>query len=306
MLRRIFPGSLVLGLFPAAIAVAEPATVAPAYAAEIAAARAERQQHLTAPDGWLTLIGLHFLRPGANPVGSAPTNTIVIPKAPAQLGTLTLAEDGRVTITLNPAAGARIDGRERLSGRLDEQGAEPPRVTWGSLTLFVIERGGRQAVRVKDSEAVTRVQFRGLDYFPVDPSWRIEAAWVPFEPAREVKFQNILGQESTALVPGKAVFTRDARTFELLPLVESPDEPLLFVFSDQTSGDETYAAARFVSAEPPRDGRLILDFNLAVNPPCAFSTFATCPLPPPQNRLPIPVRAGEKKYRGSAEHADRQ
>jgi uncharacterized protein (DUF1684 family) len=304
MLRRIFPASLVVGLLPATLAVADPAPVAPAYAAEISAARAERQQHLTAPDGWLTLIGLHFLRPGANPVGSAPTNAIIISKAPPQLGTLTLAEDGRVTITLNPAAGARIDGRERLSARLDAPGAEPPRVTWGSLTLFVIERGGRPAVRVKDREADTRVHFRGLDYFPIDPSWRIEATWVPFEPAREVKFQNILGQESTALVPGKAVFTRDSQTFELLPLVESPDEPLLFVISDQTSGNETYAAARFVSAEPPRDGRLLLDFNLAVNPPCAFSPFATCPLPPKENRLPIAVRAGEKKYRGSAGHAD--
>lgn len=298
MIRRLLLSAVVLGELLVAAAAGAP-EVDPAYAAEVNAARAARQQRLTASDGWLTLIGLHFLQPGANPIGSAATNAIVLPKGPPQLGTITLAADGRVTVTLNPAVGARIDGRERLSARLDESGGEPPRLTWGPLTLFVIERGGRKAVRVKDSEADARVHFAGLDYFPTDGSWRVEAEWVPFDPAREVKFQNILGQESNALVPGKAVFTRDGRTFELLPLVEGPDEPLLFVISDQTSGNETYAAARFVMAAPPTGGRIVLDFNLALNPPCAFTSFATCPLPPKENRLPIAVRAGEMKPRGA-------
>lgn len=282
-----------------------PASPDPSYRARIEAERRERVQRLTAPEGWLTLVGLHFLRPGANPVGSAPTNSIVLPKGPPQLGTIVLQPDGRTTVTLNPAAEARIDGRERLSAPLeDPAGGEPVRITWQTLTLFVIERGGRKAVRVKDSAADARVHFPGLDYYPIDPDWRIEAEWEPFEPARRVNFQNILGQESTALVPGQAVFTREGQRFELVPLVEGPDEPLLFVISDRTSGHETYGAARFVSADPPQNGRIVLDFNQAINPPCAFTSFATCPLPPRQNQLPIAVTAGEKKYRGAAsDHA---
>ncbi len=271
----------------------------PAYVARIEADRATRRERLTMADGWLTLVGLDFLQPGANTIGRDPSNAIVLPKGPPQLGTITLESGGRTTITLNPAADARIDGRLVLGGSLDAYGDAPPRVTCGTLSLFVIDRGGRKAVRIKDGEAEARTHFLGLDYFPIDPSWRVNAEWVPFDRPREVKFQNILGQESPALVPGKAVFTRDGKRFELLPLVESPDEPLLFVVSDLTSGKETYAACRFVNAEPPEDGHIILDFNEAVNPPCAFTRFATCPLPPKENRLLIAIRAGEKKYRGA-------
>lgn len=289
---------LVLFLFAGAVLWGETVDEA-AYRAGIIARRAERVERLTRADGWLTLIGLHFLDAGDNRVGTAPDNRIVLASGPEHLGTAVLREDGRVTMTLNPAADARVGGRQVLSVSLDEQGAYGPTViTCGSLSLFVIERGGRKALRVRDSEAPRRRQFAGIEYFPIDPSWRIEARWVPFDTARRITMQNILGQESPALVLGKAVFERDGQTLELLPLIENPEEPLFFVIADQTSGEETYAAARFVYAEPPRDGKVILDFNEALNPPCAFTPFATCPLPPKENRLPIAVRAGEKTYRG--------
>lgn len=274
----------------------------PSYQKSVEKARAERLQRLTKPDGWLTLVGLHFLKTGLNTVGSSSENSVVLPKGPAHLGSVTVAEDGTASITLNPGADVRVDGRQVLGAKLEEGGERNPTlVTCGSLTLFLIDRGGRKALRVKDSESKHRTEFVGLDYFPIDPSWRVEAQWVEFEQPRHVMIGNVLGQESPALIIGKAVFVREGKTYELLPLIEGVDEPLFFVISDLTSGTETYPAGRFVYADPPHVGKLILDFNRAVNPPCAFTTYATCPLPPKENRLPIAVTAGEKNYRGAVD-----
>lgn len=270
------------------------------YAAQVEAQRAQRVQRLTRADGWLTLIGLHFLKPGESTVGHAPDNAVVLAAGPAHVGTVTLGAGGRVTFAAAEGVDARVAGRPVRTAELGSGSDEAPTiVSVGTVSFFVIDRGGKKALRVKDSAAPTREHFLGLDYFPLDPSWRVEATWVAFPEARELTFRNILGQEERARVPGKAVFTREGRTFELLPMQDAPGEELFFVISDATSGDETYGAARFVYAAPPQDGKVVLDFNLAVNPPCAFTEFATCPLPPKENRLPIPVRAGEKKYRGT-------
>jgi uncharacterized protein (DUF1684 family) len=176
---------------------------------------------------------------------------------------------------------------------------EPTIVTAGTVSLFVIDRGGRKALRVKDSAAERRTHFVGLDYFPIDQAWRIEARWEPFEKSRLLPIMNILGQVEPEPVPGKAVFEHDGKTVELLAIDEGPDEPLFFVISDATIGKETYAASRFLYAERPKDGKIVLDFNRAQNPPCAFTPFATCPLPPKENRLAFAITAGEKNYRGA-------
>jgi uncharacterized protein (DUF1684 family) len=264
--------------------------------------RAERLAQLTKPDGWLSLIGLHFLKEGSNSVGSAKDNAVVLARGPAHLGVATVSAAGRVTLVLDPAAGAKIAGQAVTEGELKpgEGAVKPTLVTCGTMSLFVIERGGKKALRVKDSESERRAHFLGLDYFPVDPSWRIEARWVAFEKSRLLPIVNILGQSSPEPVPGKAVFERDGKTYELLAIDEGRDEPLFFVISDATSGKETYGAARFVYAEWPKEGsdKVVLDFNRAENPPCAFTPFATCPLPPKENRLPFAVTAGEKNYRG--------
>lgn len=276
---------------------AAPASPNDDYAAHIRALRAERLEQLTRADGWLTLVGLHFLNVGKNSVGSGADNAIILPKGPAHLGVVTLAIDGSASIALNPGAEVQVDGREVLGAKLNEGGEHPPtRITCGTLNLILIARGGRKALRVRDSEAPGRTNFAGLQYFPIDPSWRIEARWIEYQRPREVMIANKSGQESPALILGKAVFEHAGRTFELLPLIEGIDEPLLFVISDETSGNETYEAARFLYVDPPRNGTLILDFNLAVNPPCAFTPFASCPLPPKENRLPLAITAGEKKY----------
>jgi uncharacterized protein (DUF1684 family) len=165
------------------------------------------------------------------------------------------------------------------------------------MSFYLIDRDGKRALRVGDSAAERRMHFQGLDYYPIDPSWRIEAKWEPFEKPRQIPIKTINGQESSALVLGKAVFRRAGHTFSLLPIQEGLGEPLFFIFTDQTSGKGTYEAARFLYADYPENGVVVLDFNKAINPPCAFTPFATCPLPPLENRLPMAVNAGEKSYR---------
>ncbi len=282
-----------------------PAPAVDAYTQEIEAWRAQRVERLTRSDGWLTLIGLHFLKSGENSVGTAPDNTVVLAKGPAHLGTFTVGEYARVKAVINPGNGALVDDQEVFSAELsDGSRTKPTLVTAGTVSLFVINRDGKKALRVRDSAAEARAQFKGLDYFPIDPAWRIEAQWVPFEKPKEVPIRNVLGSVSPAMILGKAVFTRDGRTYELLPIQDAPDGTLFFVISDLTSGDQTYAASRFLYAAPPVDGRVVLDFNRAQNPPCAFTTFATCPLPPKENQLALAITAGEKKYRGPGAHAE--
>ncbi|MBP6864084.1 MAG: DUF1684 domain-containing protein [Candidatus Didemnitutus sp.] len=301
MLRHL---GLLLSL---AVALAAPATRADdtAFQRELETWRADRVARLTAPDSWLSLIGLHWLEAGENTVGSAETNRLRLAAGPAQLGRVLVAAEGTVHFVPAPgveatADGVRIDPAAADGVALDYRGARPTLVRSGTLSFLVIQRGEKLGLRVRDSESPRRRNFVGIDYFPADPAWRIEADWVPFAPPREIPITNILGQTSSGKMPGQAVFTHEGRTFTLLPVGESADETLFFIISDATSGDETYGAARFVYAAPPKDGKIILDFNRAQNPPCAFTPFATCPLPPKENRLPIRITAGEKNYRGEA------
>ncbi|MCC7256161.1 MAG: DUF1684 domain-containing protein [Dokdonella sp.] len=281
-------------------AKAEAPAASPAdYVKGVEAWRAQRVERLTAPTGWLSLIGLHWLKEGANRVGSAVDNDIVLAAGPAHFGTVTLTE-GKVSIRLDPTAGALINGQAGVGAQmLDDAHEVPTTVSAGTVNFYLIDRNGSKGLRVKDSQAEARTHFRGVESFPIDPSWRIEAAWVPFDPPHTLETPNVLGQIDSYPVPGKAVFERDGKTFELLPVIEVPgDKELFLIFADRTSGKETYGAARFLYAPMPRDGKIVLDFNKAYNPPCAFTGFATCPLAPPENRLDLRVTAGEKKYAG--------
>lgn len=271
------------------------------HEASVHNARTHRLSLLQSPGGWLSLIGLDWLQPGVNRIGSATDNDIVLKAGPAHLGTITLADGGRTTIDLAPGTGATVNGEKVTHAELfdDAPGHTPSEVRFGSAHFFVIARDGRKALRVKDEQAHTRMHFEGLDYFPIDASWRVEADWIPFDPPMELEMGTVLGTIDKEKVPGKAVFVRDGRTFELFPIQETPDA-LFFVFGDLTSGRETYGAARFLDTGLPQDGKLVIDFNEARNPPCAFTPYATCPLAPPENRLDIRVEAGELKYKGSA------
>ena len=287
--------------FASAIAVtAGVAMAGDDYTAAVDKVRAARLDTLKAPAGWLSLIGLEWLKPGVNRLGSAADNDIVLKAGPAHLGTLSLDDSGAATIELAKGSGALVDGREVQRATLVDDGGTGRKATevrFGSASFFVISRDGRKALRVKDENADTRTHFAGLDYFTTDPGWRVVADWVPFDPPHEIEIGSVLGTIDKEKVPGKAVFVRDGHTYELYPIQEEPDS-LFFVFADRTSGKETYGAARFLDTPLAKDGKLVLDFNEARNPPCAFTPYATCPLAPPENRLDVRVTAGEKKYSG--------
>jgi uncharacterized protein (DUF1684 family) len=273
-----------------------------AYVKEIQSWRAQRLEHLRAPQGWLSLVGLDWLKDGKNTLGSARDNDIVLAKAPSHLGAIMLAA-GKATISLDAKSGATIDGKPiREAVLLDDGHDQPTTIAFGTTSFYLVQRGDKFGLRVKDAQADTRTHFRGLDYFPIDASWRIEARWEAYNPPREVEEPNVLGQMDKVVVPGAAVFERDGKTYRFEPVIETPGDTNLFlVFADKTSGHETYGASRFVYTEPPKDGKVIIDFNKAYNPPCAFTPYATCPLPTSQNRLKLRVTAGEKKYRDAHE-----
>ncbi|MGB0135080.1 DUF1684 domain-containing protein, partial [Dokdonella sp.] len=248
------------------------------YTVEIEEWRAQRLERLTSATGWLSLVGLDWLKPGVNTIGSAKDNDIIIATAPKHLGKIEWKGD-EVTVALNPGSNATIDGDSVVAGiLLDDSHEKPTTVAFGSTSFYLIERaGGKKGLRVKDAKAETRTGFLGLDNYPIDPSWRIEAKWIAFDPPRVMEIPNVIGTVDSMTVPGKAVFERDGQTYELLPVFETEAATELFyIIADKTTGKETYGAGRFFYYELPVDGKVVLDFNKAYNPPCAFTPFANC------------------------------
>jgi uncharacterized protein (DUF1684 family) len=270
----------------------------PDYAAEIERQRAERVERLRAPDGWLSLVGLHWLGEGHNRFGSAEENEIILTgddRTPPLAGTL-VYEAGRVRILPDESAEIRIGGEPIEGARVlrDDSAAAPDVVELGRLRFHVIARGGRHALRIKDPESPTRLEFRGIEFFPVDPAYRVEARLRTYDSPQPREVATVTGTTARMFAPGTLEFEILDRTFSLEPFVGEPGETDLFLmFKDRTSGRETYGAGRYLSATLEGE-RAVLDFNQAYNPPCAFSKFATCPLPPGENRLDVEIRAGEK------------
>ncbi len=251
------------------------------YPSEIAAWRAEREASLKAEDGWLSLAGLVWLHEGANPFGKDAESEIALPDGPPHAGVFHL-DHGKVTVT--------VDGSTR-----EVKPDSDDIVKVGRVRLLVIKRSGKYGVRVKDPESEARREFKGIESFPADESYRLTARWVA-EP-RKIPILNVLGQTEPHESPGYAVFTLQGRELTLHPVLEaSGAKELFYIFKDETSGKETYPAGRFLYSLMPQDGHVILDFNKAYNPPCAFTPYATCPLPPPENRLAVRIEAGEKRY----------
>jgi uncharacterized protein (DUF1684 family) len=281
-----------------------PEPLDPAYAAEVDAWRNQRLERLTADNGWLTLTGLYWLEPGENRFGSAPDGAVVLPddSVPEIAGMLVVAADGTVVAFGEEGAGVRINGDPLKNTVLatDAQGS-PDVITAGRISFYIIDREGRLAARVKDPEAMTRLTFAGIGQFDIDPAFRVEARFEPYAEPRQVAIPTVLGQDTSMLAMGVLRFTINGEEQVLEPYVGSPDDESLFlIFRDGTSGTTTYGAGRFLSADAPgEDGTTVLDFNLAYNPPCAFTPYATCPLPPPQNVLDIAIEAGEQ-FRGEA------
>lgn len=274
-----------------------------AFAQEQQRWRDERRAALLAPDGWTSLIGLHWIAPGSHFVGSAGGSGIRLAMGPSELGMLVLRKDG--TLAFTPARGATLTLDDRPFGavatlRNDADPAGPSRIGFddGKGVATVIERSGRHALRVKHADAPSRARFAGLAYWPSSLGWQLQARFVPHPQGRTLPIANIIGTIEDTPNPGAVEFVRNGARFRLEALDEG-DGQLFLVFADRTNGHGSYGAGRFLDAgKPDAQGRVLLDFNRSYNPPCAFTAFATCPLPPPQNRLDLAVEAGEKAYAG--------
>ena len=277
------------------------------WQAELTAWRAERAKDLQAPNGWLSLVGLEWLKPGDNSVGSAEANALKLKSAAVPyLGIVRLNRD---SIELLPPAngypkGLQVDGKPPANPQpltADEKG-KPSKITIATLQVTVIHRGDQFGLRIRDSQSPTRTGFHGLKWYPPNPALRVKAQWTPYNPPLKRKVPTILGTEVEAEVPGKATFTLDGKTLSLEPIMEGPGETeLFFIVKDTTSQDTSYGAGRFLYTPLPdhgltQRGELWLDFNYLQNPPCAYTPYATCPLPPPQNRLQVALPAGEQRY----------
>jgi len=272
---------------------------------QVEAWRAQREHELAAPDSWLTLVGLEWLKPGINSFGSADDNVLKVKtNAPEHIGLLTVS--GNVVQLLAPKGGfpadLKIDGQPAREGPMSADNEKPSTLTWHGLTMVVLPRGGRYALRIKDADAATRTGFRGLHWYAPDEQYHVTARWIPFTPPHVEKIPTIIGTTLDMPAPGIAEFTLHGKTLRLEPVLESPhDTSLFFILRDATSLTTTYQAARFLRASFPdhglsQPGTVTLDFNELYNPPCAYTPYATCPLPPEQNRLSVALEAGEQRY----------
>lgn len=310
--------SAVLFFFPFAIAFAAGLLFAPRPASAQAAVtstesewrqdlgtwRTMREKQIDAPDGWLTLVGMEWLKPGANSVGAAADNQIHIhAEAPDHIGLFTVS--GKIVQLLSIAGGfppdLQINGQPAREGQL-AIGVRPSVIRWHSLSMVVVDRGGRYALRIEDADAPTRKDFHGLNWYAPDPQFSVEAVWTPFTPPHIEKIPTVIGTTLDLPAPGFAEFTLAGQTFILEPVLETPDaKTMLFILSDQTGKETTYAGGRYLHEPFPdhgldKPGKLILDFNRLENSACAYTTYASCPLPPVKNRLPIAIEAGEKRF----------
>jgi uncharacterized protein (DUF1684 family) len=265
------------------------------YHAEIVKFRQDREASLKGENGWLTIAGLWFLTEPDTTFGSDPLNDIVLPAgAPARAGTFEL-RNGAVSVKAADDVTFQLNDKPITTATLkpDGQGA-PDRIGVGDLQLWVHNSGDRLSIRLRDRNNPLRTSFTGTKWFPIDPAYRVEAVYKPFDKPKMVDVANILGDADQVEIPGLVTFSLNGQEYSLEPFAE-PGR-FWFVFRDLTSLKETYPAARFLYTPAPVDGKMTLDFNRAENPPCAYNPYTTCPLPTEQNRLRTRIEAGEMRY----------
>lgn len=260
-----------------------------------------RHDQLTRPDGWLSLVGLYWLEPGDNWLGSADDNKLVYDSSgvPPRLGVFRVAGDSVMFIAAEGVSPSVDD--EPVESVLAHDGGEGsgPVIAWDTLRWNVMVRQGEFAVRLKDASSVVLTSFESIDNFQLAAEWHRSGRYVGYEPAKIIKVPNVLGTVADVESPGAAVFEIDGKTYRLDLWKDSDDSVNFFTaFGDQSNNESTYGAGRFLWIDAPDDqGRVVVDFNRSYNPPCAFTVFATCPLPPQQNRLPLRIEAGERTFK---------
>lgn len=278
--------------------IAKVADTDSSYVASIEEWHATRLDNLQKEDGWLALAGLYWLEPGENTFGSAKSNKIVFPegKIAAQAGSFILDGDV-VKLQVSKAADITINNEPVKQQVVYTSGTEhAPEMRYGSLKWVVIKRGDKYGVRLWDAKSEARQAFAGIERYPVLPTWKLEARLEQNPLPKQIPITNVLGQTSQEPSPGAVVFTVEGQQYRLDALEEG--EELFIIFADKTNGTDTYGSGRYLyMPKPGADGKTVIDFNKAYSPPCAFTGFATCPLPPKQNFLPISITAGEKSKR---------
>ena len=270
----------------------------PAYVSAIEEWHAKRIERLKSPTGWLSLVGLHWLKEGENKFGGDSSNQLIFPnKAPGFCGSFFL-HDGKVSISADKAAKILVHEKPVLKMELkDDTDTNTTVLQMGSFRFFVIKRGSEYAIRLRDTQNSLITSFSGIERYPVDQTWQVEAKFEPYDPPKIVLVPTILGTVDSSKCPGALVFQIDDKTYRIEPVLEDGSDELFIIFGDKTNGSETYGGGRFLySKKPSADNKVIVDFNKAYNPPCVFTEFATCPLPPSQNKLPVKITAGEKMW----------
>ncbi|HXT27279.1 MAG TPA: DUF1684 domain-containing protein [Candidatus Eisenbacteria bacterium] len=305
---RLFFAAFSPGIFLLAVLAAPARSQNQEWVKEELAWRTQHATDLQKPDGWLSLIGLEWLQSGETTVGSAADNKIRLPAtAPAHLAILKL-ENGSVQLLAPQSgfpSGLQVDGspaKEQTLRADPDHDKFNSRITYSTLNFYVIRRADRFAVRLKDAKSPSLAEFHALKWYAPAAAYNITAKWVPYTPAKSVSLITLVGTSYDQPVPGYAEFTLQGKTYRLEPVLEDPQSArLFFILKDSTSADATYPACRFLYSPLPdhgvnRAGELVLDFNHLENPPCAYTPYATCPLPPAGNRLPVALPVGEQRY----------
>lgn len=267
------------------------------YKNEIENWHQNRVRSLKSETGWLNIIGLYWLKEGENTFGSGNGNSIIFPKGKAneKLGSFIL-KDGTVSLNAISDSSIRLNNNPFTKGLIfDEKNDTPMFLSHNSLRWFVIKRGNKYGIRLRDLESDALKNFTTIDRFPLNEKWKITAVYEAPTAGKTIPINDVIGLTTETPFGGTLYFEMDGKKFQLDATLEGNN--LFIVFSDETSGNETYGGGRFLYAKKPANGdTVILDFNKAYNPPCSFTNFATCPLPPSQNRLKTSVLAGEKAY----------
>ncbi len=301
-MRRPVSCALLLTLGLVWPAFADDAATVSTHQEEIRQWRERRLARLQAETGYLALAGLYWLEDGESSFGSDASNDLIFPPhgAPAKAG-LFVRQGHEVRVRAFPGTQLQHAGKPVQEMQLASDATEEPtRLELGDLSFMLIERSGRYAIRLRDKQSPIRKNFRGIESYLVDIRYRLRARFEPYDPMKPIAIANVVGLVDTMYSPGSLVFSLAGKECKLDPVFESPADTTLFIiFRDATSGDETYGDGRFLYTSLPAAGEVVVDFNKAYNPPCAFSPYTTCPLPPQQNEIEVPVRAGEKTY---AEH----
>jgi uncharacterized protein (DUF1684 family) len=269
------------------------------YSASVDQWHKEREEGLKKENGWLNLVGLYWLKPGRNSFGTGSSNDIVFPKGtiPAAAGYFELTTDNTVTVV--PEQGVEIKVNNTIANKrviYHKDSSRAPVVSYGNLRWTVIRRDDKIGIRLRDLQSPALAAFKGIDRFPVTAEWKFDAVVEKEGYSDRISITNVLGQTTQQKFAGRISFNINGKKYTLDALDEGGPE-LFVIFADGTNTKETYPSGRFLSVKrPDANGKTVVDFNKAYNPPCAFTDFATCPLPPPQNRLALSITAGEKNY----------